>query len=91
MLVVNQVMSMEDPCCWNTRNEVLLLRHLYNQHEGWSLVWVPRDQNKAADCAAKWAPNLFCNVEIRKGFANYLPSAFLCCIALERTQFPLLL
>lgn len=89
-LVVYQINSKEEPKIWKDRNKVKLICHFFQQHENWSLVWVPRTQNKGVNLAAKRAQVENCNVEVVAGFANSLSSSLLNCIALERTQIPLL-
>lgn len=80
---MEQVISQEEPSCWENRNEVLLSRHIHRSQAGWSLVWVPREQNKGADLAAKWARLNKCNFGLVDGFALNLSGDFLNCISLE--------
>lgn len=71
--IVNQILSLEDPCGWESRHTILSLRHLFFSHLGWNLCLIPRFANRCADIAAKWARVERCNVAIADGFECLIP------------------
>lgn len=50
-----QVMNKSDPVGWDTRNEIMLIRHFCKDFKEWSFKWVPRSTNVGADAVAKWS------------------------------------